>query len=745
VKRHLARILLGLAITLFFAGHAAYLYRIGFIERVDAIIYDARLRLTMPGAGDARIVILDVDEKSLAEVGRWPWSRDRLAALLDMLFDRYGVALVAFDVVWAERDTSSGLAALEALARDEMRDAPGFARALERLRTRLDYDARFAAAITGRPVVLGYYLIREAGAGRVNALPAPVLPRGAFQGRPIEFTVWSGYTGNLPEYVAQAAGAGHINPIVDPDGVVRRVPMLAELDGVYYESFSLAIVRTLLALQDPQGRPPAVEPGFAEAGAGEGYAGLEWLKVGPLVIPVDENAAALVPFHGPRGSFLYVPLADVLAGRIGPGALRGKVAIVGASAPGLLDLRATPVQNVYPGVEIHANLVAGMLNGGMKMKPAYVLGAEVILVVLAGGALALLVPALSAFWATAAAAGGAALLAGFNVLAWREAGLALPLAALLLMIACIYTMNMAYGYFVESRTKRQVTEVFGQYVPPEVVDRIVADPGRYGMEPREAELTILFCDVRGFTGIAEALAPEALREYINAYLTDMSAIIREQHRGTLDKYIGDAIMAFWGAPLADPDHARNGVLAALAMQRHCAVLNERFRARGWPPLRIGVGVNSGHVRVGDMGSRVRRAYTAMGDAVNVASRLEGRTKYYGAGILAGQATRDAARGVVFREVDRVRVKGREEPLTIYEPLGLESEITAHARAEREAWHEALAAYRRLEWERAQAGIARLLAANPGCSLYRVYAERLAALRRSPPAAGWDAVTSFDEK
>src|SRR5262245_53476273 len=235
---------------------------------------------------------------------------------------------------------------------------------------------------------------------------------------------------------------------------------------------------------------------------------------------------------------------------------------------------------------------------------------------------------------------------------------------------------MAYGYFVESRSKRQFTELFGQYVPPELVDRMAADPAKYNMEPRSAELTILFADVRGFTGISETLKPDELREYINEYLTGMSTIIRSRYRGTLDKYIGDAIMAFWGAPVEDPQHARNGVLAALEMQRECKVLNERFTARGWPALKIGVGLNSGHVRVGDMGSQVRRAYTVMGDPVNVASRLEARTKYYGVGVMVGEATRNAVPDVVFREVDRIKVKGKDEALTIYEPVGLQQEVTA---------------------------------------------------------------------
>src|SRR3989475_2084305 len=237
----------------------------------------------------------------------------------------------------------------------------------------------------------------------------------------------------------------------------------------------------------------------------------------------------------------------------------------------------------------------------------------------------------------------------------------------------LYVMNMAYGYFVESRSKRQFTELFGQYVPPELVDKMAEDPRKYNMEPKSAELTILFSDVRGFTSISEALKPEELREYINEYLTDMSSIIRARYRGTLDKYIGDAIMAFWGAPVDDAQHARNGVLAGLEMQKECEVLNAKFAARGWPTLKIGVGINSGTVRVGDMGSQVRRAYTAMGDAVNVASRLEGRTKSYGVGILVGEATRNPVGDVVFREVDRIKVKGKDEAVTVYEPIGLDSE------------------------------------------------------------------------
>ncbi|MGH8669881.1 MAG: adenylate/guanylate cyclase domain-containing protein, partial [Burkholderiales bacterium] len=523
------------------------------------------------------------------------------------------------------------------------------------------------------------------------------------------------------------------------DGVSRRVPMILEFEGAYYEALSLAMVRVILGM-------PEVEPGYAPGSfMSKGYSGLEWLKVGPLTVPVDDSVSALIPYRGTKLSFPYISLADVIKERVKPEALKGKIALVGTSAPGLFDLRSTPVDSVYPGVEIHANLIAGMLDQALKQKPAFMLGAEVILLALGGVVLAMLIPMLSALWATVVAFVGLALIVAFNFAVWSKADMVLPLAASVLMTGTLYVMNMAYGYFVESRSKRQFTELFGQYVPPELVDKMAEDPGKYNMEPRSAELTILFSDVRGFTSISEALKPDELREYINHYLTDMSSIIRAKYRGTLDKYIGDAIMAFWGAPVDDAQHARNGVLAGLEMQKECEVLNAKFAARGWPTLKIGVGLNSGTVRVGDMGSQVRRAYTAMGDAVNVASRLEGRTKGYGVGILVGEATRELVKDVVFREVDKIKVKGKDEAVTIYEPLGLEGEVEKKRLDELRLWNQTLRAYRGQQWDQVEVNLLNLQRMDPDCELYKVYAENVAKKRRDPPPQDWDGVTAFDEK
>jgi adenylate cyclase len=739
LKQHIVRIVLGLVITLFCIGHAARYFEVPFITQLDYIIYDARLRFTMPRGVDERIVILDIDEKSLQEVARWPWPRDVMAGLVEKLFGKYEVAIVAFDVVFAEADYSSGIRALEQLAQGQLKEVPAFQQAFREMRPKLDNDGLFAQAIKGKPVVLGYYLNSEKDAKRIAAIPEPVLPKGTFQGRNIPFTSWVGYGGNLPAFLKNAAAAGHFNPITDPDGVVRRVPMIAELDGAYYEALSLAVVRTTLGF-------PKVEPGYApDRFMQRGYSGLEWLKVGPLTIPVDEQASALIPYRGHKFSFAYVSLADVLAERVPLERLKGKITLIGTTAPGLLDLRSTPVDNVFPGVEVHANLIAGMLDRNIKLKPPYMLGAEVVLLFIGGVALSLMIPMLAPLWATVAALIGMLLIGALNVAIWTEADMVLPLAASVLMIVSLYTVNMAYGYFVEARSKRQFAELFGQYVPPELVDKMARDPEKYNMEPRATELTILFSDVRGFTSISEALKPEELREYINEYLTDMSGIIRSKHRGTLDKYIGDAIMAFWGAPMDDAQHARNGVLAALDMQKERKVLNGKFAARGWPTIKIGVGVNSGSVRVGDMGSQVRRAYTAMGDAVNVASRLEGRTKYYGVGILVGERTRNAVKDVVFREIDRIKVKGKDESVSIFEPLGLETEMERKALDELKLWHQTLRAYRAQQWDQVEVGLLNLQRMNPECELYTLYADRVTQFRRTPPAAGWEGVTAFDEK
>lgn len=742
LKKHFVQIVLGLLLGLAFLGHAGRFYQIPLVSILDAFIYDTRLRLTMPGGLDDRIVILDIDEKSLAEVGRWPWSRDRMAALVDRLFDHYKIAVLGFDVVFAEPDGSSGLKSLDALARRELKDNSAYQAALGSIRHSLDYDRLFAESMAKRPVVLGYYFTNLSTAQSSGKLPPPALPAGTFSGRNLALTSWNGFGANLPQYQDNAATAGHFVPLVDFDGISRRVPMLVEYQGAYYESLSLAMVRLLL------GMPPIV-PGYAEESGvtSRHYAGLEWLELqtprGTLRIPVDESAASLIPYRGKEGSFRYLPIADALSGKLPVDALKGKIVLVGTTTPGLMDLRATPVATTYPGVEIHANLIAGMLDASIKLKPAYVLGAEVLMLGVSGLLLALLLPLFSPLKATLLAGGVLAGVTVLNLALWQT-GLLLPLASTLLMILALYALSMSWGYFVESRSKRQFAELFGQYVPPELVDEMARDPERYSMEGRNQELTVLFSDVRSFTTISEGLDPKELSQLMNEYLGAMTTVVRN-NRGTLDKYIGDAIMAFWGAPVADPEHARHAVQTALDMQRELRRLDEPFRARGWPVLHIGVGINTGTMTVGDMGSPVRKAYTVMGDAVNLGSRLEGITKQYGVGIIVGETTRHQLKDGVFRELDRVRVKGKDEPVAIYEPLGFAGDVDKATLDALKMWQQVLRLYRAKEWDQADVQLYNLSRLYPDCYLYQLYAKRIAHCRLNPPGEGWDGVTTFETK
>jgi len=425
--------------------------------------------------------------------------------------------------------------------------------------------------------------------------------------------------------------------------------------------------------------------------------------------------------------------------------LEGRIVLVGTSAPGLLDLRPTPMGASYPGVEIHANLIAGILDQTVVQKPPFAIGADVLAVGLLGAILGIALAFLGPLGSTLAFVVVFGAAAASNLLAFTQVQLLLPIATLLVTLALLYIVNMAYGFFFEARGKRQMTGLFGQYVPPELVAEMAEDPANYSMEGESRELTVLFSDVRGFTTISEGLDPKSLSQLMNAFLSPLSEVIYG-NRGTIDKYMGDAIMAFWGAPIADEQHARRGIEVAFAMQRKIESLNAEFSSRGWPNIQLGIGLNSGRVSVGNMGSKIRLAYTVMGDAVNLASRLEGITKEYGAKIVIGDQTRELVPDLVCRELDRVRVKGKDVAVTIFEPIGFESDITESKRELLRQFHEALELYRSQQWREAEQAFTTLQAADTSSPvLYALYLERIAHLRSESPGPNWDGAFTFKTK
>lgn len=737
-KRHALRIGLSFLMTTLMALHVEGAYELEFVRRLENFTYDLRLKWTMPVERDQRIVIVDIDEKSLQEQGHWPWPRNKLAHLIDLLFDKYKIDVLGFDLIFAERDESSGLNRMEALARAELSGDANFKSALDKLKPQLNYDQLFADSLKNRRVALGYYFRHELQPSvGVGALPPPGLPRGSFQPDIVGAADASGFAANLPELQTSAVAGGFYNasPFVDSDGVFRRISLLQRYDGALYETLGLAVARLNL-------REPKIELGYED---GEKYIdALTYLKLGVRRIPVDRDVAALIPFRGKQGSFAYVSASDVLQGKVSPGILRDTIVLIGSTAPGLMDLRSTPMQDVYPGVELHANVVAGIIDNTINGRPADVLGFELSLLLVIGVLLALALPVLSPLWASALSVAVMAALVAFNLSMWKFSHEVWPLASGLLLATALFVFNMAYGFFIESRGKRLLTGLFGQYVPPELVDEMAKDPGAYSLAGESRELTVLFSDVRGFTTISEGLDPTQLTQLMNDFLTPMTHVIH-QHRGTIDKYMGDAIMAFWGAPVHDEQHARHALLAGLDMIKGLEALQDHFKAKGWPPIRIGVGINTGEMTVGNMGSEFRLAYTVMGDAVNLGSRLEGLTKEYGVQIMVSEFTRAAVPDFVYCELDRVRVKGKDKPVAIFQPICAAGQESPALKEELALHEVALGFYREQNWPLAEEKFAQLQGLYPDRYLYDVYAKRIAYLRQHPPGASWDGAFTFTTK
>ena len=722
------RLLLSALPLMLLLPHAFGQLPLGFLQRFENYLYDVRIRWTMPLVRDPRIVIVDIDEASLTAEGEWPWSRAVFARLVDRLFDDYGVRALGFDVFFADPQQPAALQLLDELGRGS---PPALAARLGALRPRFETDRIFAEALIARDTVLGYVFKQQlqpgdqAQKGQLPPAQPLAMPAGAQLLRP------AGYVANLSELQRNAAAGGFFDTsLVDEDGIVRRMPLLQYYGGRIYESLGLALTR--LALHSPP----------LTLGVDPASGALQEIHVGARVVPVDRAAAVLVPFRGPVGSFPYVSVTQVLHGTAPAAALKGAIVLVGASAPGLLDLRATPVGKEYIGVEAHANVVAGLLDGAIRYVPTtapWIEAGTLLLLALLTAALLARSPLTGVLTVVALLAA----LCGANLLAWQRLGIVLPLATCLSYVLIAALLHLNYGYFFESRRKRRLGRLFGQYIPPELVQELDDTEADISLAGESRVMSVLFSDVRGFTTISEGLDPRSLSQFMNEFLTPITAVIR-RHHGTIDKYMGDAVMAFWGAPLADSTHAARAVQAALDMVACLEGVNTTCRARGWPEIRIGVGISSGPMNVGNMGSEFRMAYTVLGDTVNLGSRLEGLTKEYGVEIIVSAATAREVPDMAFRELDLVRVKGKLEAIAILEPLGPHASLPAATLAARQEFAAVLAAYRARDFAAAGAQLT-VLRARQDHRLYELYAVRISACLEAPPPPEWDGVYTFTKK
>ena len=724
--QRIIRYALSLLLTLAFLLHVGEMLNIPILTSLENQAYDARLKITLPEHVDKQVVIVDIDEKSLEEIGQWPWNRNILARINDVLFDHYQIKAIGYDIVFAEEDIDEGAKLLDKMATSSLKDDPEFIEEYHRVMSSLQHDQRFAESLKDRKTVMGFVMDTDTIKGD---LPKAITELDNKTLKKLAINKTEGYTANLKLLQQSAYSGGFFNnPLLDDDGVFRRVPLLQTFKNELHESLALALARTATG-------SPVIEM-VVETNEDSDDLFLEWITIGELAIPVDHQSGVLVPYIGKQKSFEYISATDVLNKKVDIDTLRGKITLFGTSAPGLLDLRTIPLEPAYPGVEVHANIIQGILDGRILHAPGYTKGYEFILISFIGILLTFSLPMLSALYSTLVIVTSIVLLIATNFYAWTNAQLVLPIAAPVLLVVMLFALQMTYGFFVESRGKRQLAHLFGQYVPPELVEEMSKKMEDINLDGEMREMTVLFSDVRGFTTISESLEPKELTDYINAFLTPITKVIHDD-RGTIDKYMGDAVMAFWGAPLEDDQHALHALNAAIGIIERMKSLREEFSEKHWPEIYVGVGVNTGAMNVGNKGSEFRVDYTILGDAVNLGSRLEGLTKVYGVDIITSEFTRHAVPEFEYRELDRVRVKGKDKPVTIYEPLGLLENIDKSERKLLKQFHIGIKQFRAQNWDAAEREIFGLSQLEPDRKIYKIYLDRIMHYRENPPGADWD--------
>ena len=733
-----------------------------FVQRLEYLIYDARFD-AMPKAEkppENKIAIVNLDERSLQVEGQYPWNRIKVGQLTEKLRDA-GVLVVGFDITFPEPDRNIrdllepiDLSSLDASFNDT----------LAQIEPQINSDQYFASAMqSGVDVVLAINFNPQTSA-TYNELPNSIVDIGADLAARITTREMTGYTGNIKVLQDAALGNGSMNQQPDADGIVRRVPLVIRFGTQLYPTLSLEMLRVYNFLENyelvtqPYGDLEVVRAVRIGKGAGA------------FVIPTDGIGQVNVPFVGPSSlgnneHFPYISATDVLRDNLSDEekeALQNSLVLVGTSAPGLGDIRAMPLQRVYPGVEVHANMLNALLNSVTSIdvssgeastesvlanfrapediyfpyRPDWEAGALVFFMLVIGLGLALILPYVGAttMVATAIALIVAIIWANFQL--WSVYKMDFSMVLLLLLIFTVTVINLVYGFLSESQTRRAIKGMFDQYVPPAHIDSMLENPDNYSFEGESKELTVLFSDIRGFTSISEVLNATQLKKLLNDFFTPITGIIFD-NSGTIDKYVGDMVMAFWGAPLDDPNHRNNALKAALEMLAKVEELKPEFKAHGFPEVNVGVGINSGLMNVGDMGSAYRRSYTVLGDAVNLGSRLESLTKFYGIRLLIGEETAKDVDGFLMRFIDKVKVKGKDEAINCYEPICLLANAGEQLKARVEKFHEALDHFHAMRWDAAEQILQDLVADEPNTLLYELYLERIAHLRVEPPATPWD--------
>ncbi|MEK7389098.1 MAG: adenylate/guanylate cyclase domain-containing protein [Elusimicrobiota bacterium] len=682
---------------------------------------------------DAGVRVIDLDDESLARLGQWPWPRTMIARLEGRLRE-LGAAATAYDVFFSEPDRTS-----PARLAASWPDTPELAVLKARLAALPDHDAVLASALRKGRAVLGFVLVSHPNDARPQSKASFAIGGDAPQAF---LRRYRGAVMNLPQLESAAVGLGNVGFEPEVDQVIRSAPMIFRHEDALLPSLALEALRVA---QKATTIGVKSSGGSGEQAWGQ-HTGISAVKVGPFVIPTDE-AGRMWLYYADRAPGRTIPAWTLFEKNFDRSSVEGAICLVGTSAAGLRDIRATPLNPASPGVEVHANALEQIITQTFLKRPDWALGAEILYLLACGCLLLACLGRAGAIWSgplAAAAIAGSILFSWHAFTAWRW--LLDPILPSLGLFA-VYGSWSAVGFVRTERDKRRITDTFGRYLSPKVVETLAKNPGTLELGGQTRDMTIHFCDIRGFTTISEAFDPHGLTEFINKFLTPMTQIILD-HDGTIDKYMGDCIMAFWNAPMDVPDHARRACAAALAMHGRLAELNALWQeqaksaGRRLPLIEIGTGLNTGPCVVGNMGSTLRVDYTVLGDDVNLASRLEGQSKTYGVPIIIGPHTREQAPEFAALELDLIKVKGKTRPVTIFALLGDPAAATDAFRSLTQAHQAVLDCYRTRRWDEAAERIveARRLGRSWELDkLYDLYDARINAFRRDPPDPAWNGV------
>lgn len=701
--------------------------------RLENILYDTILKINLTTKApkfEIPIVIVDIDEKSISQEGRWPWPRSKVASLVQKIQEA-GAIVIAFDITFSQPEAN---ALTNVLDKWRIRDPSYDKRAYQQLENLLpdfDYDSIFAQRLTIGENVLGFVLLNDMSVPARGQLPSPIpiTPAAANIIPELE-----NYRANIAKLQQAAKHGGFVTVWPDSDGVLRRIFLLLQYQNNAYPSLALETIRRYLLIDK-------IDIQTAKVGQTEIMTAIQ---LGSTRIPTNAVGEVYIPYVGPARSFPYLSATDVLNDQAKKELLMNAIVFIGSAAPSLHDIHATAIDPNFPGTEVHANIANALLSGHFPYQPDWAAGVENLMIIFVGLICTLSFPFLGAMSILLLTS---ALLAGlFFAYGWllRDYYLILSILFPFLLIVSTSILNFIYGFFSEFRQRRQLKDIFGQYLPASRVELMSKNPTQYSFEGESKELTVLFADIRGFTTISESLSAPELRNLLNRFFTTMTEIIFK-HKGTIDKYVGDMVMAFWGAPEDNPTHATDALKAAIEMIETTEKLKTEFLAEGLPKVEIGVGLNSGPMYVGDMGSKFRRSYTVLGDNVNLAARLQDLTKFYYCKIVVGASTQQGQGDFVFRKLDRTRVKGKKLPVEIFEVIGERKNVSENLLAELSHYEPALECYFAQKWDEAEEKFNALIKNYADRPLYTLYLQRIKIQRQKPLDKNWDGVYEHEHK